>query len=66
MEDEGQTVRLVKPQAAPKAVKTGDTDRKRVDIYLALIAVSGVFIAFNQKRRNIRKIGNERRYPDKS
>ena len=66
LEDEGQTVRLVKPQAAPKAVKTGDTDRKRADIYLALIAVSGVFIAFNQKRRNIRKTGNERRYSDKS
>lgn len=66
LEDEGQTVRLVKPQAAPKAVKTGDTDRKRADIYLALIAVSGVFIAFHQKRRNIRKTGNERRYSDKS
>ncbi len=66
LEDEGQTVRLVKPPVVPKAVKTGDTDRKRADIYLALIAFSGVFIVFNQKRRNIRKTENERRSPDKS
>lgn len=56
-EDEGQTVRLVKPPAAPKAVKTGDINRNRADIYLVLITVSGVLAAFNQKRR---KIGNRK------
>lgn len=53
-EDEGQTVRLVKRPARPKAAKTGDMNGKPAGLFLALIVLSGTAVILNQRRRNIK------------